>query len=103
MNSNNELLTQIGKELEDAVFENDAASVKYWADYRTDIMAQLVAGHVTVPPGMTADQVVDTHVGRVRQMCEQFGAGLPVKRNIIQPAGGSHGVLSRALQSKSVH
>lgn len=102
MKHNNELLTQIGSEVEGIVPQQDEESVRYWTDYRAEIMQQLLAGHIDVPHGATADQVVDAHVGHVRRMCEQFGQGLPISRKIIPP-GGSDGVISHTLQQKVLH
>ena len=97
------MLAEISKELENAVFEQDSESVRYWTEYRAEIMQQLVAGHVSVPEGMTADQVVDQHVARTRMMCEQFGDGLPLARKIIPPSGGTDGIFAHTLQQKVLH
>lgn len=107
MKHNNDLLAMIGKEVEGVVphkEDDEAKSVRYWTEYRAEIMQQLLAGNIEVPQGRTADQVVDAHVARIRNMCEMFGDGLPLSRKIIPPAGDSaDAIFPTAFQSNRMH
>lgn len=69
-------------------FEEDPESIRYWTAYRADVMEQLLQGNITVPDGMTADQVVDQHVAKIKNMCAMFSDdGLPVDRVILPSPG----------------